>query len=186
MEPKDIVRRKLSVNAENSQHFGLRHSSSLPNIMIHGTESSTPSSIKPSYQRHSVAADPTEFAALDAEPASSSSSSSSYSISEHLETTDFFYPAQSSYSQPSLTPATPTLLPARSLSIDLTSHPSSTNNNVTCKRASSSEILASLPINLIHQWILAFAVVNFDLEQGPTLDCLYPDVELSKDEKTTM
>ena len=51
---------------------------------------------------------------------------------------------------------------------------------------SSKEILASLPLNLIRQWILAFAVINFDLEIGPTIDCIYPDVELTKDEKTTM
>jgi hypothetical protein len=38
----------------------------------------------------------------------------------------------------------------------------------------------------IHQWIIAFAIVNFDLDIGPVVDILYPPISLTPKEKQNM
>ncbi|EPZ33620.1 FAM116 domain-containing protein [Rozella allomycis CSF55] len=44
----------------------------------------------------------------------------------------------------------------------------------------------SLSCAFSQNWVISFVSVNFDLEIGPTIDCIYPDTDLSKQEKDTI
>ncbi|KAI9094902.1 hypothetical protein DFS34DRAFT_627620 [Phlyctochytrium arcticum] len=48
---------------------------------------------------------------------------------------------------------------------------------------SAQDALSRLDVQRMFQWVLCFAVVNFDLELGQALECLYPPFEFSDAER---
>lgn len=48
------------------------------------------------------------------------------------------------------------------------------------------DTLEDLDLGALFQWILCFAVVNFDLETGHILECTYPPIPFSDEERKTL
>lgn len=51
---------------------------------------------------------------------------------------------------------------------------------------SINDALLDLNLGTLWQWILCFCIVNFDLEDGQSLECIYPPVDLTDSEKRTV